>query len=201
METWLVIARTGCWRMRESSKLFLLFSLNKVIIKKKYSFPFSRCTSLIEVIIRQLRFRGRDIESSWPDKYKWLIMMWIMTLRLFLFLFLLFSFPVTPTAYGNSWARDWIQATAVTYTVAMQMPNPLQHWARDRTHPVAEFWVLNLLHHSGNPSGFFLNAEGRMGMNSINMHRIFVYMRTFLKEICMAFIYQSRTWFQKEEMG
>ena len=32
-----------------------------------------------------------------------------------------------PTAYGSSCARDWIQATAVTYIAVVAMPDPLTH--------------------------------------------------------------------------
>ena len=48
-----------------------------------------------------------------------------------------FFFPIAALmAYGNFSARDWIWAAAVTYAVAMAMPDPLTHstdWARDQT--------------------------------------------------------------------
>ena len=34
-----------------------------------------------------------------------------------------------PTAYGNSWARDWIQATTVTYDAVIAMLDHLTHSA------------------------------------------------------------------------
>ena len=33
-------------------------------------------------------------------------------------------FLVAPTAYGSSWARDWIWVTALTYAMAAPMPDP-----------------------------------------------------------------------------
>ena len=32
-------------------------------------------------------------------------------------------------AYGHSWARNWIQATDVTYATAVAMPDPLTHFS------------------------------------------------------------------------
>ena len=34
-----------------------------------------------------------------------------------------------PAAYGNSWARDWIQAPAATYAATMAKADPLTHCA------------------------------------------------------------------------
>lgn len=47
----------------------------------------------------------------------------------------LFSFKAIPTAYGSSWAKDHIWATAVTYTVTVATPDP---------HPTALGWGSNL---------------------------------------------------------
>ena len=54
----------------------------------------------------------------------------------------------TSMAYGSFWTRDWIQATAMTYTVVTVMPDPLTHC----------IWILNPLYYSGNtgPRFFFL---------------------------------------------
>ena len=41
-----------------------------------------------------------------------------------------------PTAYGSSWARDGFQATAVTYTAAVAMPDPLTQCAGPTTEPL-----------------------------------------------------------------
>ena len=42
----------------------------------------------------------------------------------------------TPTAYGSSWDRDWIWATAANCTVAVAMLDHFNtlHWARNWTH-------------------------------------------------------------------
>ena len=34
------------------------------------------------------------------------------------------------TAYGSSWARDWIPAAVATYAAAVATPDPLTHCAR-----------------------------------------------------------------------
>ena len=39
-----------------------------------------------------------------------------------------FFLMATPVAHGRSWARDWIWATAVTYTTASAMIDPLTHY-------------------------------------------------------------------------
>ena len=46
-----------------------------------------------------------------------------------------FIFGATVTACGSSEARDWIRATAVTYTTASAMLDPFHplQWARDQT--------------------------------------------------------------------
>ena len=36
----------------------------------------------------------------------------------------------TPMAYGNSWARNWIQAAAAIYATASAMPDPLTYCSR-----------------------------------------------------------------------
>ena len=41
----------------------------------------------------------------------------------FFFFFFRFSFLTVPVVYGSSLARDQIQATAVTYAVAVAMPD------------------------------------------------------------------------------
>ena len=41
-----------------------------------------------------------------------------------------------PTAYGSSWARDWIQVTAATYATAVAIPDSLTHCAGPGTEAV-----------------------------------------------------------------
>ena len=43
------------------------------------------------------------------------------------FFFFFFFFMTAPAAYGSSRARDWIWAPAVTYIIAVAMPDPLTH--------------------------------------------------------------------------
>ena len=47
-----------------------------------------------------------------------------------------FSFSAAPAAYGSSWARDLIQATAATYTVAVA--TLCAFWAGYQTHTATE---------------------------------------------------------------
>jgi len=65
----------------------------------------------------------------------------------------------TSVTYWSFWARDWIWATAVTYTAAVAMLDPLTHFARLGIEPVPQQQpqllqiqgrTLNLLCHSGN---------------------------------------------------
>ena len=42
-------------------------------------------------------------------------------------------FLTAPVPYGSSQTRNYIPATAVTYAVAVAMPDPLTHWTRDQT--------------------------------------------------------------------
>ena len=46
----------------------------------------------------------------------------------------------TPTAYGSSWAKDQIWATAATYATAMATQDPLTHCARLGIEPVPPQW-------------------------------------------------------------
>lgn len=39
-------------------------------------------------------------------------------------------------AYGSSWARDWIQATAASYATVVTMPDPLIHLADPEIKPM-----------------------------------------------------------------
>ena len=41
----------------------------------------------------------------------------------------------TTAAYGSSQAKDWIRATAATYTTAMVTPDPLTHCIGPETEP------------------------------------------------------------------
>ena len=73
----------------------------------------------------------------------------------------IYFFMALPTAYGNSWARDWIQATAVTYTTSATTTDPLttaQGWWSS-LHLQSDMsccsWILNTLHQSGNSSIIF----------------------------------------------
>ena len=56
------------------------------------------------------------------------------------------------------WARDWIQATAVTYTTAVTIPDPLRHSLGWGLNPYlgsnlsCYSWILNPLHLSRNSS-------------------------------------------------
>ena len=50
-----------------------------------------------------------------------------------------------PPAYGISWAMDWIQATAVTYTPAVAMVDPLTHHAGPGTKLPSLQWTKPLL--------------------------------------------------------
>ena len=49
---------------------------------------------------------------------------------------LAYFFMAIPMAYVSSQARDWIQATAVTYTAAVATPDPLMHSAGPGVDPV-----------------------------------------------------------------
>ena len=49
-----------------------------------------------------------------------------------------------PIAYGCSQTRDWIQVTAVTYTVAAATLDPLTTCTGDRTHASAVTWALSI---------------------------------------------------------
>ena len=52
----------------------------------------------------------------------------------FIVLCVLFYFMAVLVAYRSSWAGNWIWATAVNYTEAVAMPDPLTHfWAGDGT--------------------------------------------------------------------
>ena len=51
------------------------------------------------------------------------------------FIYVFIIFMVTPVAYGSSWARDGIQATAASYTAGAEPPDPFKsvHQAGDGT--------------------------------------------------------------------
>ena len=55
-------------------------------------------------------------------------------------LLLFFNFIAASEAYGNSWARDWIQATGENFMVAVATLDPFNplHQARDWTYTSAE---------------------------------------------------------------
>ena len=94
----------------------------------------------------------------------------------------IFCFLVAYSVYGNSQSRDWIWATAVTYTTAAATLDPLTHCTgtRDPTYGSAE----TLLQHSRNPSflPFFLlfaflgsacgssQARGRVGAAAAGLY-------------------------------
>ena len=52
----------------------------------------------------------------------------------------LLLFIAAHTAYGSSWARDWIRATAVTYITATATLDPLTHCARPGIKPTPLQW-------------------------------------------------------------
>lgn len=53
----------------------------------------------------------------------------------------LFFVMTTYEKYLSPWARNWIQATAATYSTAIATPDTLTHcWARDRIHASAAIW-------------------------------------------------------------
>ena len=51
-----------------------------------------------------------------------------------------FFLIAAPEAYGSSQARDWIQATAATYTPAVAMWDPLTHCAGLGIKPTPSQW-------------------------------------------------------------
>ena len=69
-------------------------------------------------------------------------------------IFFFFSFRAIPMAYGSSQARDWIWATAMTYTAAAANSDPLTHCLRWNlllhSNPSCCNQVLNPLCHSRN---------------------------------------------------
>ena len=52
-----------------------------------------------------------------------------------IYIYILF-FMAAPRAYGSSWARDGIQASAVTQATAVAMPDPLTHCTGSGIEPV-----------------------------------------------------------------
>ena len=76
-----------------------------------------------------------------------------------------FFLMATPTAYGSVQARDQIWATAVTYTAASGMPDPLIHCPGQRLNPHLHnnlsccSGILNPQHHSGNSYYIFLTIQ------------------------------------------
>ena len=65
-------------------------------------------------------------------------------------------------AYGSSWARDWIWATAVTYTTAATVWDPLTHYTRlgSNLHlcsnPSRYSQIFNPIRHDRNSCHFFM---------------------------------------------
>ena len=47
----------------------------------------------------------------------------------------------TPMVYESSWARNWIQAAALTYATAAATLGPLTRWAGDWTHASLATWA------------------------------------------------------------
>ena len=86
----------------------------------------------------------------------------------FLFVCFVFLFMAIPVAYGRSWARGWIGATAVTYTTVCSNTGSLTHWARPGIKPKSsqrQHWVLNPLSH---------NRNSRFGFVLFNMGFLFI---------------------------
>ena len=77
----------------------------------------------------------------------------------FFFFFFFFNFMARTAVYGNSqdsWARDWIWATAVTHTATVAKPDPSALCAGPGINSTPLQWlsyysqILNPLHHGGN---------------------------------------------------
>ena len=62
--------------------------------------------------------------------------------------FFLFCFMAASLAYGNSQAKDQIQATASTYAAAVATPDPLTHCIGLGIESIALDWGSNLHLHS-----------------------------------------------------
>ena len=63
------------------------------------------------------------------------------------FLFFFNFFMASSTAHGSPWARDWIQATTVTYAAAVAMLDPFNslHQAGNRTHTATQATTVGFL--------------------------------------------------------
>ena len=72
-----------------------------------------------------------------------------------------FFFMAASVVYRSSPARDQIQATAVTYTTAATMPDPLTHCSRPGSNSCLHrdlnccSWILNPLRHGRNSKKIF----------------------------------------------
>ena len=55
----------------------------------------------------------------------------------FSYIFFFFIFMAIPTAYGSSWARDWIWAPADTWTTAAAMLDSLTYYTGLGIEPMA----------------------------------------------------------------
>ena len=78
----------------------------------------------------------------------------------FVFVFWVFFFFQWLHPYGNSWSRDWIQATAAIYAAAVATLYSLTHSARPgiESTPLQQpepLQILNLLHHDRNSNHVF----------------------------------------------
>ena len=112
------------WRLHLSHICDLLHSYSKTRSS-------TDCAGLgIETMLPQRQCRGTPTLFVFKPSVSFILCCIYLTVLFFMAGAQTFFFMAAPTAYGSSWARDWIWAEAVTYAAPVAMPDPLTHRTR-----------------------------------------------------------------------
>ena len=128
LETSHILFLTVLWvrNWAELSSLVLLFHMVSTRAHSPH-YTGSWLGSVLTIFVCQL---------GWTMVSRYLIII-LMFLWRFFWMKLTFLKMAAPAAYGSSWARDWIWATAITYTIAVAMLDPLTYCTRPGIKPVS----------------------------------------------------------------
>lgn len=86
---------------------------------------------------------------------------------------ILLFFMVVPITYGSAWARDWIQASAATYTTAPATLDPLTNCTRwgSNLHLLSNLshcsWFLTDCSTEGTPAMIFFDLGSVLGIQQL----------------------------------
>ena len=93
-----------------------------------------------------------NINSFFVSKRLFYFILCIVLYYIVLYCIVLYFFMARFTAYGSSWARDWVPAAAAPLIHCTSLRPNLYYHSNLSCCP----WILNLVHHSGNSKRLFL---------------------------------------------